>query len=101
MGDGKVPRASDPHHLGGNTRTPPPLPVHGLSPDVESPIGTPDLPFGEAPGVHTDTAEDILAKERRRLGLERPTLGLRDSAGMVEQMSNSFIKWKGTQPNTS
>lgn len=73
---GKAPQASDPHHLGGNTRTPPPLPVHGLPPDVESAIGAPHLPFGEAPRVHTDTAEDVLGKERGRLGLERPKLGL-------------------------
>lgn len=70
-GGGQVPKASDPDHLGGDTWTLPLLPVCGLPPDVESAVGAPHLPFGEAPGVHTDTAEDVLGKERR-LGLERP-----------------------------
>ena len=69
-----VSEASDLDHLGGDTRTLPPLPVGGLPPEVESAIGAPHLPFGEAPRVHTDTAKDVLGKEGRRLGLERPEL---------------------------
>lgn len=73
--DDKAADASDPDHLDGDTGTLPPLPVLcGLPPEVESAIGAPHLPFSEASGVHTDTAEDILGK-KRRLALERPKLG--------------------------
>lgn len=71
VGD-EAPEGSDPDHLGGDTRTPPPLPgLWGLPPEVEPAIGAPHLPFGEASGIHADTAEDVLGK-KRRLGLERP-----------------------------
>lgn len=68
------PKASDPDHLGSDTGTPPPLPILcGLPPDVESAIGAPDLAFGEASRIYTDTAEHVLGK-KRRLGLESPKL---------------------------
>lgn len=73
MEDDKARGASDPDHLDSNTGTLPPFAVLcGLPPDVESAIGTPNLPFGEASGIHTDTAENVLGK--RRLVLERPKL---------------------------
>lgn len=65
-------KGSDPDHLGSDTWTPPPLPgLCGLPPEVEPAIGAPHLPFGEASGIHADTAKDVLGK-KRRLGLERP-----------------------------
>lgn len=51
--------ASDPDHLGGSAGTPPPV-AGWLPPEVESAEGAPHLPFGEAPGVHADAAEDVL-----------------------------------------
>lgn len=72
--DDKAAAASDPDHLDGDTGTPSPLPVLcGLPPEAESAIGAPHLPFSEASGIHTDTAEDILGK-KKRLALERPKL---------------------------
>lgn len=54
---------SDPDHLDGGTRTARPLPVRGPLPsEEESAEGAPHLPFGEAPGVHADTAEDVLGR---------------------------------------
>lgn len=60
-----VSTASDPDHLGSSARTLPPFPAHGLLPPEEEPAeGAPNLPFGEAPGIHTDTAEDVLGKAK-------------------------------------
>lgn len=52
--------SSDPDHLGSSTRAPPPLAAGGLPPEIETAEGAPHLPFGEAPRVHTDAAEDVL-----------------------------------------
>lgn len=58
-------RASDPDHLGRDTGAAPLLARPGLlPPEVESAEGAPNLPFGEAPRVHTHTAEDVLERER-------------------------------------
>ena len=61
-------RASDPDHLGGSTRAPPALGARGLPPEVESAEGAPHLPFGEAPGIHTDAAKDVLGEGKKDCG---------------------------------
>ena len=59
---------SDPDHLGGNTRAPPPLATSSLPPETEAAEGAPHLPFGEAPRVHTEAAEDVLGEGKSDYG---------------------------------
>lgn len=61
-------RDSDPDHLGSSTWAPPALGARGLPPKVESAEGAPHLPFGEAPGIHTDAAKDVLGEGKKDCG---------------------------------
>lgn len=61
-------RDSDPDHLGSSTWAPPALGARGPPPKVESAEGAPHLPFGEAPGIHTDAAKDVLGEGKKDCG---------------------------------
>lgn len=91
---------SDPDHLGSGTRAPPALAIHWRPPEVEAAVGTSHLALGEAPGVHTHAAEDVLGREGKAVGQVAESLnagipGMAPLGNLLLQTTAPLRRWAG------